>query len=145
MQKTHKLWLVVLTTSCVLLVLCARLGGAARNVGPTAMFASEKPQGLYEPQAVCVYSADPQDPWNRIFRVLFTSSFQVRLSDAFPEGAPFDRFQVRMGSFPILLSRLSFTRFELGDRAIEPVYPAFICGVSISGPITAWGWVCVSS
>lgn len=124
-QKTHKLWLVVLTTSCVLLVLCARLGGAARNVGPTAMFASEKPQGLYEPQAVCVYSADPQDPWNRIFRVLFTSSFQVRLSDAFPEGAPFDRFQVRMGSFPILLSRLSFTRFELGDRAIEPVYPAF--------------------
>src|SRR4029078_3872304 len=70
-------------------------------------------------------STDPMHPCDRTFVLSFTSSFVVRVSDAFPEGAPFDRFQVRMGSFPILLSRLSFTRFELGDRAIEPVYPAF--------------------
>ncbi|HET8783235.1 MAG TPA: hypothetical protein VFM63_12505, partial [Pyrinomonadaceae bacterium] len=77
------------------------------------------------PQAVCVYDENPEDSWNRIFRVLFTATHQVRVSDAFPLAGPFDTFQVRMGSFPIRLSRTEYSRFELGDRAIEPVYPAF--------------------
>jgi hypothetical protein len=115
----YKLWLILLVTSCVSLILCARLGGAAHYVAPAPVFVAD------EPQAVYVYSADSKDPWNRIFRVLFTSTFQVRVSDAFPEHAPFDPFYVRMGSFPIRLSRMPFSRFELGDRAIEPVYPAF--------------------
>ncbi len=117
--KTHKPGFVLLVMFCVSLVLWARLSGSARYVAPVPVFVPEQPQAVY------VYSANSEDPWNRIFRVLFTSSFVVRVSDAFPEGAPFDRFQVPMGSFPILLSRMPFTRFELGDRAIEPVYPAF--------------------
>lgn len=117
--STNKFWLILLVACCVSLVLCARLGGAARSVAPAPMFVSE------EPQAVYVYSDNAKDPWNRIFRVLFTSTFQVRISDGFPEAAPFDPFYVRMGSFPILLSRMPYSRFELGDRAIEPIYPAF--------------------
>jgi len=114
MRDVVKIWLLLLATFCLSVALCTRLGGATREA-----------QGLYEPQMVCVYSEDWKDPWNRIFRVLFTASYQVRISDGFPEAAPFDPFYVRMGSFPILLSRMPFSRFELGDRAIEPVYPAF--------------------
>lgn len=119
MLKSDKPGLILLLACCVSLLLCARLGGTARSVAPASGCVSDAPQ------AVCVYSDNANDPWNRIFRVLFTSNFQVRISDGFPEAAPFDPFYVRMGSFPILLSRLPFSRFELGDRAIEPVYPAF--------------------
>jgi len=111
--KTDRPGLILLLACCVSLILCARY------VAQVPVFIVE------EPQAVYVYSANSKDPWNRIFRVLFTSSFVVRVSDGFPETAPFDPFYVRMGSFPILLSRMPYTRFELGDRAIEPVYPAF--------------------
>jgi len=72
-----------------------------------------------------IYAKDPNDSWNRIFRALFTRKVEARVSDAFPEGAPFEAFQVRMGSFPIRLSKRKLGRTELGDRAIEPLYPTF--------------------
>ena len=72
-----------------------------------------------------IYAADPNDSWNRIFRVLFTRTVNARVSDAFPEGAPFESFHVRMGSFPLRLSKQKLSRIELGDRAIEPLYPTF--------------------
>ena len=71
------------------------------------------------------YAADPNDSWNRIFRALFTRTVNARVSDAFPEGAPFEAFRVRMGSFPLRLSKQKVSRIELGDRAIEPLYPTF--------------------
>jgi len=72
-----------------------------------------------------IYAADPNDSWNRIFRALFTRTVKARVTDAFPEGAPFEAFRVRMGSFPIRLSKQKLNRMELGDRAIEPLYPTF--------------------
>jgi hypothetical protein len=71
-----------------------------------------------EPQAV--YAADPVDPWNRLFYCLYTRTIQLRLSDDFPEGRPFDRIKVR--ELPV--SKGLFQRVESGDRAIEPLYPS---------------------
>jgi len=36
-----------------------------------------------------IYAQDPNDAWNRIFYFLFSRRIQARLSDEFPEGAPF--------------------------------------------------------
>jgi len=80
-------------------------------------FVSDNPESIY--------AADPNDSWNRIFRALFTRTVNARVSDAFPEGAPFEAFHVRMGSFPLRLSKQKLSRIELGDRAIEPLYPTF--------------------
>jgi hypothetical protein len=93
----------------ILLVTC--------TVTSEPVFVSDNPQSIY--------AADPDDSWNRIFRALFTRTLRARVSDAFPEGAPFESFQVRMGSFPIRLSKQKISRTEIGDRAIEPLYPTF--------------------
>jgi hypothetical protein len=58
-----------------------------------------------EPQAV--YAANHDDPWNRIFACLFTSTITARLSDRFGEVVE---------------------RIEHGDRAIEPLYPSSVGG-----------------
>lgn len=117
LQNTQRSSLLLLLGYTIAAVLCVRPGVATVQPTLSPVFVSENPGS--------VYATDPEDPWNRIFRVLFTSTFQVRVSDAFPEHAPFEPFYVRMGSFPIRLSKMPFSRFELGDRAIEPVYPAF--------------------
>ena len=88
------------------------------GITPAPVFVSDNPQSIY--------AADPNDPWNRIFRVLFTRTVTARVSDAFAEGAPLERFQVQMGSFPIRLSKQKLRRTEIGDRAIEPLYPGFL-------------------
>jgi len=79
-----------------------------------------------------IYAADPTDSWNRIFHALFTRTVKLRMSDAFPEGAPFVQFPVRMGSFSLRISKEKFSRTELGDRAIEPLYPTFL---TAEGPL----------
>jgi hypothetical protein len=97
---------------------CAQRGDAlTTDVAPAPVFVSDNPQSIY--------AADPSDSWNRIFRALFTRTVNARVSDAFPEGAPFEGFHVRMGSFPLRLSKQKLSRIELGDRAIEPLYPTF--------------------
>jgi hypothetical protein len=61
-----------------------------------------------------IYSSDPNDSWNRIFYYLFSRRIETRLSDQFPEGAPFeDGVSTRL-----------FERDEIGDRAIDPLYPS---------------------
>ncbi len=61
-----------------------------------------------------IYSGDPNDSWNRIFYYLFSRRIETRLSDLFPEGAPFvDGISTRL-----------FERDETGDRAIDPLYPS---------------------
>lgn len=102
MLNTIKICLILLVT-CI--------------VASEPVFVSDDPESIY--------AADPNDSWNRIFRTLFTRKVKARVSDAFPEGAPFESFQVRMGSFPIRLSKQKLSRTEIGDRAIEPLYPTF--------------------
>jgi hypothetical protein len=63
-----------------------------------------------------VYSNDPNDPWNRIFYFLFSRRIETRVSEEFPEGAPFVNG----------VSTRTFQRNEVGDRAIDPLYPSQI-------------------
>ncbi|HEY3975375.1 MAG TPA: hypothetical protein VGM18_20415 [Candidatus Sulfotelmatobacter sp.] len=70
-----------------------------------------------------IYSRRPDDPWNQIFYFLFSRRLAVRLSPDFPEGAPFLDPGER-----ISVSRQVFEKDEIGDRAIEPLYPTFFVG-----------------
>ena len=77
--------------------------------------------------AIPVYSDDPNDTWNRIFYFLFSRRFEAKLSEEFPEGAPFT--QASSDAFPSFRLRVStriFKRLETGDRAIDPLYPSFL-------------------
>ena len=56
------------------------------------------------PAPPSVYSPRPDDPWNRIFGLLFTRTIRVA---PFPDGEPFDHY-------------------EEGDRAIEALEPSFM-------------------
>ena len=119
-----KVCLVLILMLAVAAGSCARPGVASGDVVPAPVFVSDNPQSIY--------SADPNDSWNRIFRALFTRTIKSRLSDAFPEGAPFVPFYIRMGSFSLRISKEKFDRSELGDRALEPLYPTFF---TAEGPL----------
>jgi hypothetical protein len=121
--NTNKLQLGLILTCAVVAVSCFQSDAASEQVAARPLFVSDNPQSIY--------AADPNDSWNRIFRALFTRTVKARVSDAFPEGAPFRAFHVRMGSFSIRLSKEKISRTELGDRAIEPLYPTFF---TASGP-----------
>lgn len=69
-----------------------------------------------------IYSENPDDPWNRIFYQMFTRRIEMRVSSEYPEGAPFKEF--REGSARRVSTR-TFERLEIGDRAIDPLYPNF--------------------
>src|SRR4030095_4638230 len=101
----------ILAVTFVLLLL--NPGG---SVPPIANSASANDPGL-------IYSDDPNDPWNRIFHSLFTRKIKARLSDDFPEAAPF--VQIRDGFSRLKGSTRIFERFENGDRPIDPLYPSF--------------------
>jgi hypothetical protein len=74
-----------------------------------------------------VYSADPADPWNRIFAILFTRTISAFETSEYPEAhataplpdpqSPFVRLRV---------STRTFEHDEVGDRAVEALYPSFI-------------------
>jgi hypothetical protein len=107
MMKTSRLLPTILATS---MLIFAAIAGEDRLPDHRAGSLEKD-----EPQAV--YTADPNDAWNRIFYCLFTRTVRTRLSDDFPEGKPFERFRERQ------VSRRSFERIEGGDRGIEPLYP----------------------
>src|SRR5580692_2187912 len=66
-----------------------------------------------------IHSSDPNDAWNRIFYFLFSRRLETRLSDLFPEGAPFvDGISTRL-----------FEHDEIGDRAIDPLYPSHFVNI----------------
>src|SRR4051812_37947295 len=69
-----------------------------------------------------IYSADPADPWNRIFHALFTRTVRIRLTEEFAGAGPFERTPDVMGFPELALSTRAFARIEGGDRAIEPLY-----------------------
>lgn len=88
------------------------------TVAPPSYLAGALPKD--EPQAI--YSDDPGDSWNRLFHCLFTRTLKIRLSDDFPEGAPFTFSNANLGGNRKYSGNL-FERIESGDRAVEPLYP----------------------
>ncbi len=70
-----------------------------------------------------IYSTRPNDPWNKIFYFLFSRRLTVRLSSDFAEGAPFVDSPTQRK-----VSTRVFERSEIGDRAIDPMYPTFTVG-----------------
>ena len=110
--------------AAVVFAVATGIVGAADTAG-LSYLAGSLPKD--EPQAV--YADDPTDSWNRILHYLFTRKLNVRLSEDFPEGAPFTSNEVpatnEVSVFTMgkSLSTRLFERIELGDRAIEPLYP----------------------
>jgi hypothetical protein len=78
-----------------------------------------------------IYSPDPNDSWNRIFYHLFTRTVSHRLADDFPQGAPFSNLDDRDFPNGLSVSTRLFERVEIGDRAIEPLYPSFITSAGL--------------
>lgn len=91
---------------------------------------TENPPIVAIPKPQPIYSADANDSWNRIFCFLFSRTMDVRLSSEFPEGAPFGKVGVdeNLLSAGLLASALPVERNELGDRAIDPLYPGSLDG-----------------
>lgn len=116
---------VLILTLAVAAAACVRPSVANEPLAPAPVFVSDNPNAIY--------AADPNDSWNRIFHALFTRTVKHRLSNAFPEGAPFVQFNGRgMGDISLRISKEKFSRTELGDRAIEPLYPSFFSNDGIS-------------
>ena len=107
------------------LVLILTFAVASGPVAPSPVFVSDDPQSIY--------ATDPNDSWNRIFRALFTRTIKHRLSRDFREGAPFTELHgLGLGLNPLRISKEKFSRTEIGDRAIEPLYPTFFTN---EGPV----------
>lgn len=121
----NKSRLILILTFAVAAASCVRPGAAGAPVAPAPVFVFDNPQSIY--------AADPNDSWNRIFRALFTRTIKHRLSDDFPEGAPFIQlYGLGIGLNPLRFSKEKFSKTELGDRAIEPLYPTFFTN---EGPV----------
>ena len=115
---TTKYRLQFILTLAVMAAWCLRPGAGSEPVAPAPAFVSQNPQSIY--------AADPNDSWNRIFRALFTRTITHRLSNDFREGAPFFEFYgLGLGLNPLRFSKEKFSRTEIGDRSIEPLYPTF--------------------
>jgi hypothetical protein len=87
-----------------------------------AGFSQNAPHHSPQDSAQPIYSDSSDDSWNRAFYCLFTRRVETRLSAEYPEGAPFAEY--RQGS-PMRVSTRTFERLEIGDRAIDPLYPNF--------------------
>jgi hypothetical protein len=88
---------------------------------------SAKVELLGTPEAI--FAPEPEDAWNRIFYFLFSRRIEVRLSNEFPEGAPFADRSLVPNLLPSLrISKRTFARMETGDRAIDPLSPSFLVG-----------------
>ncbi len=79
-----------------------------------------------------IYAHDPNDAWNRIFFCLFTRTVKTRLSAELDAGAP--SIRIPYSGFPheLAVSTRPLERLEIGDRAIEPLYPSFITSLGVS-------------
>jgi hypothetical protein len=88
------------------------LAGSSQNPLP------QSPRDAVQP----IYSDSPSDSWNRIFYCLFTRRIAARVSSEYPEGAPFTEFRE---SSQFRVSTRTIDRLEIGDRAIDSLYPNF--------------------
>src|SRR5438045_8799875 len=69
-----------------------------------------------------IYSADPNDSWNRIFQLLFSRTIQTRLGEDLTSQGPFTTMRAAM--FPMNVTARTEPVNEIGDRAIDPMYPS---------------------
>jgi len=92
----------------------------------------EKPPLVAFPKPEPVYAQETNDAWNRIFCFLFSRRMEARLSDEFPEGAPFTKegVDVNLLRAGIRVSTQAFEHTEVGDRAIDPLYPGSLDGAA---------------
>ena len=100
------------------------------------MIAGQRPQqspnSVFLDAAAPVYAPDPGDSWNKIFFYLFSRRIETRITDEFPEfrdATPFTHQENPTGATlpsSVGISTRSFERDELGDRAIDPLYPSFL-------------------
>jgi hypothetical protein len=109
------------------LVLSLSLVAAALGFFPLAQTSGQRSQKIAlaaSPEPI--YARDPNDAWNRIFYFLFSRRIETRLSDEFPEGAPFSEQPLFQSDIipKIHASLRVFERTEIGDRAIDPFYPS---------------------
>ena len=122
--------LAVLCVFTVAVAVCLNLT-ASRGVG----FQSRTPvRSVFESNAAAsVYAAEPNDSWNRIFRLLFTRTIKTDMTSDFPEAGPFVSAEA-MAVPGLRISTRRFERIEIGDCAIEPLYPSFSAvGISQAG------------
>ena len=93
---------------------------AAISLSLTAKPTPQNPQRpTYLLNPTPIYSPNPQDPWNRLFAILFSRQFQVYKTSDFPEAAPFEN---SASDNELRVSTRLFARIETGDRAIDPLY-----------------------
>ena len=109
-------WRFVFFSSVIALIGYPFVAGSRQNPAP------QSTQDVPRP----IFSDRPNDPWNRIFFCLFTRRFEARVSDEYPEGAPFAELHEGILNLPLRVSTRSFERLEIGDRAIDPLYPNFL-------------------
>ncbi len=104
------------------LMICGALASAQMQAPPKVAFLKPEP----------IYAQDATDSWNRLFCLLFSRRMEVRLSDEFPEGAPFTKAGVDVNLLRAgrQISTRTFERSELGDRAIDPLYPGSLDGAA---------------
>jgi hypothetical protein len=108
---TMRRWPIAISCASILALFFAV--GVSYLVAQDASYTPPK-AALLDGGPKAIYSSDPNDSWNRIFYYLFSRRIETRLSDQFPEGAPFvDGLSTRL-----------FERDEIGDRAIDPLYPS---------------------
>ena len=103
-------------------MICGALASAQMQAPPRVAFLKPEP----------IYAQDATDSWNRLFCFLFSRRMEVRLSDEFPEGAPFTKAGVDVNLLRAgrQISTRTFERSELGDRAIDPLYPGSLDGAA---------------
>lgn len=112
------------TLSLILTILAASLLAEAQSPKPPKVALTSAPEPVYAP--------DANDAWNRIFYFLFSRRLEVRLSDEFPEGAPFTKegIDLNLLRLGLQVSTGTFERNEVGDRAIDPLYPSSLDGAA---------------
>jgi len=98
-----------------------------------AEFSQKPPHPSPQDAPQPIYSDNPGDPWNRIFYCLFTRRVEARVSSDYPEGAPFTEYHQGL---EMRVSTRTFERLEIGDRAIDPLYPNFLAVTGAQGVLT---------
>jgi hypothetical protein len=94
--------------------------------------AKQSPNSVFLDAPSAIYAPDPNDSWNKIFFYLFSRRVETRVTDEFPEfrdATPFVHQENPTGATlpsSIGVSTQSFERDEVGDRAIDPLYPSFL-------------------
>lgn len=112
-------------TLCLLTLAIALLSNLSCHKSSAFTVSTGVEPAFSSADARAVYAADLNDSWNRIFRSLFTRTDKVYVSSDFPEGAPFVLFTEAMAVPNLRISRSTLERTEIGDRAIDPLYPSF--------------------